>query len=75
MKLVCKLGNFGEQVVEVQKTDCLSVLMDLLNLSDKNSKFIFNGRTYSIYTNQTFQDIGLIRDNSNLFIINQAISG
>ena len=74
MKLTCKLGDFGIQIVEVKKTDCLSVLMNLLNLTDKNSKFTFKGRTYGIYSNQTFQEIGLT-SNANIFIINQAISG
>lgn len=75
MRLICKLGDYGEQVIDVQKTDKLSVLLNLLNLSDKNSKFIYEGRTYSIYTNQTFEDINLTKNNSILFILNQAISG
>ena len=63
MKLICKLGDYGEQVVYVQTTDKLSVLLNLLNLRDKNSKFIYEGRTYSIYTNQTFEDIHLTKNN------------
>jgi hypothetical protein len=75
MRLICKLGDYGEQVIDVQKTDKLSVLLNLLNLNDKNSKFIYEGRTYSIYTNQTFEDINLTKNDTILFIINQAISG
>lgn len=37
MRLICKLGDYGEQVVYVQTTDKLSVLLNLLNLRDKNS--------------------------------------
>ena len=75
MKLVCKLGDYGQQIVEVNKSDALSVLMNKLDLRDKNTKFIFNERTYQVYTNQTFEDIGLTRDNTLLYFINQAISG
>ena len=75
MRLVCKLGNYGEQVVEVNTRDKLSVLLNLLNLNDKNSKCIYRGRTYQIYSNQTFEDINLTTNYTTLFIINQAISG
>jgi hypothetical protein len=75
MRLICKLGDYGEQVIDVQKTDKLSVLLNLLNLNDKNSKFIYEGRTYSIYTNQTFEDINLTKNNNILYILNQGIAG
>lgn len=75
MRLVCKLGDYGEQVVEVNTRDKLSVLLNLLNLNDKNSKFIYRGRTYQIYSNQTFEEINLTKNYTTLFIINQAISG
>ena len=75
MKLICKLGDFGEKIVVVKKTDSLSILMNLLGFEDKNTKFIFNERTYSVYTNQTFEEIGLTRDNTLLYFISQAISG
>ncbi len=75
MRLICKLGDYGEQVVDVNTTDKLSVLLNLLNLNDKNSKFIYKGRTYQIYTNQTFKEINLTSNNTTIFIINQAISG
>ena len=74
MKLICKLGHLGEFIVEPKVTDPLSVLIDLLDLKDKNTKFIFNGRTYTVSSNQTFKEIGLTRDQI-LFFSNQAISG
>lgn len=74
MKLTCQLGVYGQQIVEVNPREKLSVLLGLLGLSDKNSKFTFRGRTYTIYTNQTFQEIGLTSD-TTLFIMNQAIAG
>jgi hypothetical protein len=75
IKLICKLGDNGDKIVEVNETDRLSVFMDLLNLKDKNTKFIFNERTYPVCTNQTFKDIELTKDNTLLYFINQAISG
>jgi hypothetical protein len=75
MRLICKLGDYGVQAIDVNTTDRLSVLLDLLNLNDKNSKFIYKGRTYQIYSNQTFEEIRLTKNNTTLFIINQAISG
>ena len=74
MKLICQLGDYGQHIVEVKPIDKLSILLNLLGLSDKNSKFIYKGRTYTIYSNQTFRDIGLVSD-TTLFIINQAIAG
>ena len=73
MKLLCNLGPFGEQFVEVKKSDPLKIFLDLLSIKDKNLKFIFNGQTYSVNTNTTFEEIGLNYD-TNLFVICQAIS-
>ena len=75
MHLICKLGDYGQEVVEFEPTEHLSVLLDRLKLRDKNTKFVYNGRTYSIYSNLTFQEIGVIKDNTAIFINNQAISG
>jgi len=75
MRLICKMGDYGEQIVDVNTKDKLSVLLDLLKLNDKNSKFIYEGRTFTIYSNQTFEEINLTKNNTTLFIINQAISG
>lgn len=80
MKLNCKLGDFGNQVVEVKTTDHLSILLDLLvfpssdDTINKLSKFNHKGRTYSIYSELTFQEIGIIGDTS-LFIMSQPIAG
>jgi len=75
MRLICKMGDYGEQIVDVNTKDKLSVLLDLLKLNDKNSKFIYEGRTFTIYSNQTFEEINLTKNDTTLFIINQAISG
>lgn len=73
MKLLCNLGPFGKQSVEVKKSDPLKIFLDSLSIKDKNLKFIFNGQTYSVNTNTTFEEIGLNYD-TNLFFICQAIS-
>ena len=73
MKLLCNLGPFGKKSVEVKKSDPLKIFLDSLSIKDKNLKFIFNGQTYSVNTNTTFEEIGLNYD-TNLFVICQAIS-
>ena len=74
MKLLCNLGPFGKQSVEVKKSDPLKIFLDSLSIKDKNLKFIFNGQTYSVNTNTTFEEIGLTCD-TNLYFICQAIGG
>lgn len=54
MRLTCKMGSRNVKVVEVQSTDALYVLLNKLNISDKNTKFIFNGITYSMGSIQSF---------------------
>ena len=73
MKLTCKLGSMTK-IVEVNPSDQLNVLIQKLNLHDKNTKFIYKGITYSIGSIQTFDEIGLT-SNYYLTFINQAISG
>ena len=74
MKLTFKLGTKNTRVVEVQPSDNLFILLGKLKISDKNTKFIFNGITYSMASIQTFQEIGLTFD-TGIAINNQAISG
>ncbi len=74
MKLTCKLGTNNTRVVEVQPYEELHILLKKLNISDKNTKFIFNGITYSMGSIQTFQEIGLTYD-ARIAINNQAIAG
>lgn len=73
-QLTCLMGDLGTKIVYVNRNDKLSVLMDKLELTDKSTKFVFNGQTYAIYQDQTFEDIKLISD-TNIFVNNQAISG
>ena len=59
MRLTCKLGTRNIKIVEVDPDDHIYKLMNLLNLS-KDTKFIFNGRMYDIWKEQTFREIGLM---------------
>ena len=68
MRLTCKLGTTNIKVVEVQPFE------ELHNISDKNTKFIFNGVTYSMGSIQTFKEIGLTYD-ARIAVNNQAIAG
>lgn len=74
MKLTCKMGTKNTRVVQVEPNDNLYVLLQKLNISDKNTKFIFNGTTYCMGCIMTFQEIGLISD-ARIAINNQAIAG
>ena len=74
MRLTCKMGSRNVKVVEVQANDALFTLLSKLNISDKNTKFIFNGITYSMGSIQTFKEIGLMND-ERITINNQAIAG
>ena len=71
MKL--KLGTNNIRFVEVQPNYELYVLLKKLKITDKNSKLIFNGTTYSIVSILTFKEIGLTFDTGNS-IINHAIA-
>ncbi len=74
MRLTCKMGSRNVKVVEVQPNDALFTLLCKLNISDKNTKFLFNGITYSMGSIQTFQEIGLTSD-ARITVNNQAIAG
>lgn len=74
MRLTCKMGSRNVKVVDVQLSDPLFVLLTKLNIQDKNTKFIFNGITYSMGSIQTFKEIGLMND-ERITINNQAIAG
>jgi len=74
MRLTCKMGSRNVKVVDVQANEALFVLLNKLNITDKNTKFIFNGITYSMGSIQTFEEIGLTSD-ARITINNQAIAG
>ena len=71
--ITCKLGCNNIKKVEVSTHDPLHKLLDLLQISDK-AKFVFKGKTYSISSILTFEEIGLVRD-CEIYINNPAISG
>ena len=67
-------------MVEVNLTDQVCVLINLLNFKtkiEKLTKFIFKGQTHSVASVLTFEDIGFTSsdDNVRLSLMNQAISG
>lgn len=74
MKLTFKTGTKTKKVVIVEPSDPLYVLLKKLGISDKNTKFIYNGVTYSMSSIQTFEEIGLTSD-ALIAMNNQAIAG
>lgn len=74
MKLTCKMGTKNIKVVEVQPSDPLYVLLQKLKITDKKTKFIYKGITYSMGSIETFSEIGLTTD-ERINVSNQAIAG
>jgi len=74
MRITCKMGTKNTKVVEVQPDEPLYILLRKLSISDKNTKFIFNGVTYSMGSIQTFNEIGLTSD-TRINVANQGIAG
>ena len=74
VKLRCKLGTNNIKVVEVDPSDPLYVLLQKLKISDKHSKFLFKGVSYSMGSIQTFGEIGITSD-ERIIILSQAIAG
>ena len=68
INLECKLGTFNIKKLKVNKSDRLYTLQDKLDIHDKYAKFMFNGKTYHIASDETFSDIGLIHDHAKIFV-------
>lgn len=73
MKITIKFGT-QIKVVEVSPDDPLYILLNKLNITDKETKFFYKGNTYCMNSIQTFQEIGLTHD-AKIITINLAISG
>ena len=74
VKLICKLGVGDKKVVEVNPSDPLYIPFQKLKISDKQFKFLFNGKAYSMASIQTFEEIGLTF-NTRIDFLNKAVSG
>ena len=62
MKLTCRLGPDKIKVIEVLPTDPLHSLLQKLNISDKDYRFVFGKHIYQLCSNQTFSEIGINKD-------------
>ena len=69
-----KIGTSGDRRVTVYPDDPFYVLMKKLNITDKNTKFIYNGVQYTIGSIQTFREINLT-SNAKIYMNNAAIAG
>ena len=69
----CKFGTNDVKTVKVNPSDRIYNLLNKLDINDESAKFIFNGMTYSLASNQTFSEIGL-KDNNRIYITQQRIS-
>ena len=73
INLRCKFGTNDVKTVKVNPSDRIYNLLNKLDINDESAKFIFNGMTYSLGSNQTFSEIGL-KDNNRIYITQQRIS-
>ena len=71
INLVCKLGTSTTKKLKVNKSDRLYTLLDKLDIHEKNARFIFDGKTYHIASDETFSDIGLIYDYARILVIDR----
>jgi hypothetical protein len=58
IKLVCKIGHKIKKCDSVDSSSPQYALIDKLGIN-KNDKFVFKGKTYSIRSLFTFEEIGL----------------
>ena len=72
--ITCKIATSCQKRVSVNISDPIYILLDKLNIRDKKTKFVFNGETYLIASDLTFEEIGLTKD-SVIYINNPRISG
>ena len=73
IKLTVRLPRERKTII-VYPNDPVYVIYDVLNLSEKRTKFIYAGITYSILSTLTFEKIG-IKGDTNISLFNQAIAG
>ena len=69
IELTVNLGNNHKEAVYVYPEEPLCVLVGLFNINNKNTKFVYKGVTYSVYTIFTFKEIKIENhDVINLYI-------
>ena len=62
------------KTVSVDISDPIYILLDKLNINDKNTKFVFKQKMYTLASILTFEEIGLTED-SSIHKYHQAIAG
>ena len=76
MRILCELGKDDWRCVVVSPNDYLYVLLDKLNIRDKKTKFMYDSKIYDMASFETFQEINLTFDNTQIFIYKpNSISG
>ena len=64
----------GNPEIEVNPDDKCNILMDLLNIKDKEADFIFKGRRYNMKSYLNFKKIGL-KDKDTISVFFPTIAG
>ena len=73
IKLTVRLPRERKTII-VYPNDPVYVIYDVLNLSEKRTKFIYAGITYDASFDFAFEEIGIKRD-TYISLFNQAIAG
>ena len=80
IKIRCRIATRNVQIIEMDTSNHLYELLDALReqgLPEKENdetKFTYNGKTFSMDSRSTFEKIGMLKD-ANIVVFNQAISG
>ena len=70
MKIKFRYNSDLIKEVEVKSNDNINILLNKLDLNDRNIQFIFNGNIYSTSSNEKFCDIGITND-TEVAVINR----
>ena len=73
MKIIAKFDS-SIKIVEVQPHKPVNTLFPKLNIADKNIRFLFHGRTYGIWSFETFKEIGM-KDGDRIVLLPLVMAG
>ena len=69
MKIKFRFNSDLIKEVEVNPNDNINILLNKLDINDRNIKFLFNGIIFSTNSNEKFSDIGITND-TEVVVIN-----
>ena len=73
MKIKFRFNSDLIKEVEVNPNDNINILLNKLDINDRNIKFLFHGKIFSTNSNEKFSDIGITND-TEVAVINQFLN-